>query len=108
MNNKTELDSELLLMHVTYKIKEGRRDEFVQKVEESGIIEASRREPGNLAYRYFYPVDGNNSVLLIESWTSTATQATHCKTDNFKKLTELKKEYVEEVIMQKYSASNII
>lgn len=97
-----------LLMHVIYKTKAGKRDEFIQKVEEAGIIEASRQEPGNVAYQYFYPIDDNSNVLLVESWTNTAAQATHGKTEHFKKLTEIKKEYVENVIIKKYSTSSIM
>lgn len=97
-----------LLMHVIYKIKEGKRDEFIQRVEESGIITASKQEPGNLLYQYFYPINDESSVLLIESWTNTNAQVAHGKTEQFKKLSDLKKEYVEEVIIKKYSASNII
>lgn len=97
-----------LLMHVIYKIKEGKRDEFIQKVIESGIITASKQEPGNLFYHYYHPISDNCSVLLIESWTNTNAQVAHCKTEHFKKLSELKKEYVEEVIIKKYAASNIM
>jgi quinol monooxygenase YgiN len=97
-----------LLMHVIYKTKEGKRDEFIQKVEKSGIIRASRQEPGNLAYQYFYPINEDNSVLLVESWTNTTAQAAHGQTEHFKKLSEIKKDYVEEVIIKKYNASNIM
>ncbi len=97
-----------MLMHVTYKTRDGKRNEFIQNVKKSGIIKDSRQEPGNLAYQYFYPIDDNNSVLLIESWTNTAAQAAHGQTEHFKKLSELKKKYVEEVIIKKYFASNIM
>jgi quinol monooxygenase YgiN len=97
-----------MLMHVIYKIIEGKRVEFIQRVEEAGIIEASRQEPGNLSYEYFYPINDSNSVLLVESWINTTAQAAHVKTEHFNKLTELKKEYVESVIIKKYNASNIM
>ncbi|HEX2946824.1 MAG TPA: putative quinol monooxygenase [Clostridia bacterium] len=93
-----------LLMHVIYITKEGKRDEFVQRVEESGIITASRQEPGNISYQYFYPYNDNNSVLLVESWTDANAQAAHGRMEHFKKLSELKKEYVENVIIKKYEA----
>lgn len=42
-----------LLMHVTYKVKAGKRDEFIQRVKELGIMTASKQEPGNLFYEYY-------------------------------------------------------
>lgn len=91
-----------LLMHVTYKVKEGKRNEFVQKVQDLGILTASRQETGNLLYDYYYSVDDDNSVLLVEAWTDAETQAIHCKTEHFKKLSELKNEYVESVQINKF------
>ncbi len=95
-------------MHVIYKIKEGKRNEFIQKVMEAGIITASKQETGNLFYQYFFPIDDNNSVLLIEAWVDANAQAAHCTTENFKRLSEIKKDYVEKVIIKKYDASIII
>jgi quinol monooxygenase YgiN len=100
------MSSELLL-HVIYRIKEGKRDEFIKMVEDSGIITASRQEPGNLLYQYYYPIDNNNCVLLTEAWTNVNAQVAHGKTEQYKKLSEIKIEYVEEVIIKKYTASNM-
>lgn len=95
-----------LLMHVTYKVKAGKRDEFIQKVKELGIMTASKQEPGNLFYEYYYPIDDDNSVLLIESWTDTNAQAAHGKTEYFKMLSNLKNEYVEAVLIKKFIVSD--
>ncbi len=94
-----------LLLHVIYKVREGKRDEFIRKVKESGIMTASLQEPGNLCYHYYYPTDDNNSVLLIESWTNVQAQQFHCRTEHFQKLSELKNEYVEAVSIKKYNVS---
>lgn len=95
-----------LLMHVTYTVKAGKRDEFIQKVKELGIMTASLQEPGNLFYEYYYPIDDDNSVLLIESWTNANAQVVHGKTDHFKKLSELKNEYVVAVRIKKFIVSD--
>lgn len=96
-----------LLLHVIYKVKEGKRDEFIRKVKESGIMTASLQEPGNLCYHYYYPTDDNNSALLIESWTNVQAQQFHCRTEHFQKLSELKNEYVEAVSIKKYNVSEL-
>ncbi|NLE25377.1 MAG: antibiotic biosynthesis monooxygenase [Clostridiaceae bacterium] len=117
MNSKLEFDSvnstvkELhngLLMHVTYITKEGKRDEFIQKVKDLGIMTASQQEPGNLFYEYYYPIDDENSVLLVEAWTNTDSQVQHTKTEHFQTLSEIKNEYVETTLIKKFTASDAI
>ncbi len=95
------LHSEILL-HVTYKVKKGNREKFIQKVKERGIITSSRQEPGNLFYEYYYPIECEESVLLVESWINAKAQEIHGKTDHYKLLTELKKEFVEETYIKKF------
>lgn len=95
-----------LLMHVTYRVKAGKRDEFIKKVKELGIIVASKQEPGNLFYEYYYPIGDENSILLIESWINTNAQVMHGKTEHFKMLSELKNEYVEKVTIKKFVVSD--
>lgn len=97
-----------LIMHVVYKVKAGKRDEFIKRVTEAGIIKATKQEPGNLLYDYYCPIDDNNSVLLVEEWTDTNAQEAHCRTEHFKRLSEIKKEYVEEIIIKKFDASDIL
>ncbi|HEX2952411.1 MAG TPA: antibiotic biosynthesis monooxygenase [Bacillota bacterium] len=57
---------------------------------------------------YHRPIGDANRVLLVESWTNVKAQAMHSKTEHFKKLAELKNEYVEEVRIKKYQASNLM
>ena len=97
-----------LLMHVTYKVKEAKRGEFIQKVKELGIMVASKQEPGNLFYEYYYPIDDENSILLVEAWTNTNAQVLHTKTEHLKLLSKLKNEYVEATQIKKFTASDTI
>jgi len=92
-----------VLLHVKYIVKEGKRDEFIQMVREAGIMTASKQEPGNLLYEYNYPIEDDNGVVLIESWTNTNAQVSHCKTAHYEKLSELKSMYVEAVRIKKYN-----
>jgi quinol monooxygenase YgiN len=92
-----------ILLNVSYMIKPGKRDEFFKKVNEQGIARDSRAEPGNYKYEYYIPVDSKNVLFLVEMWVSSAAQAVHVKTEHFQKLQALKKEYVTNVSIEKYS-----
>ena len=37
-------------------------------MESSGLTKKIREEDGNLRYKYFYPANDDETVLLIDSW----------------------------------------
>jgi len=97
-----------ILVNVRYTIKPGKRDEFLEKVNEQGIIIDSRAEPGNYQYGYYKPVDSENVLFLMEMWVSSEAQAAHGKTEHYQRLQALKKEYVTDVTIEKYSVNTIL
>lgn len=97
-----------ILVNVRYTIKPGKRDEFLEKVNEQGIIMDSRAEPGNYQYEYYIPIDSENVLFLTEMWISIEAQAAHGKTEHYQRLQALKKEYVTDVTIEKYSVNAIL
>ena len=95
--------NECLLVNVTYTIKEGKREEFFNKVNEMGIVKDSRQEPGNSKYEYFFSVDSEDKLFLMEMWANNVAQEMHGKTEHYKKLQSLKEEYVTDVSIEKYN-----
>ena len=95
--------NECLLVNVTYTIKEGKREQFFNKVNEMAIVKDSRQEPGNSKYEYFFPVDSEDKLFLMEMWVNDVAQAIHSKTEHYKKLQFLKEEYVTAVNIEKYN-----
>lgn len=94
-----------ILINVKYAIKPGKRDEFLKKVNEQGIIISSRAEPGNYQYEYYKPINSENILFLMEMWVSSEAQAVHSKTEHYQRLQALKKEYVDDVSIEKYNIS---
>jgi quinol monooxygenase YgiN len=90
-----------LLFEVRYTVKEGKRQEFVQKLKEADIAEKTRKEKGNERYEYFYPVEDINVVFLMEVWDTAEDQKAHMLTPHIQVLTALKKEYVRETSFKK-------
>ena len=41
---------------------------FAEEMVSSGVVEDIRKETGNLRYDYFFPMDDQQTVLLIDSW----------------------------------------
>ncbi|MGB4657630.1 MAG: antibiotic biosynthesis monooxygenase family protein [Mobilitalea sp.] len=92
----------LFMLQVTYRVTKGKRDEFYRKVKEQKIIQHSKEEPGNYKYDYYFPVDSEEDLCLMELWTGEEAQKLHMNTEHFHKLTQLKQEYVESVEIEKY------
>ena len=60
----------MFLLHVTFEVKEGKREELLKKLSELQVAEKTRKEKGNYDYTYFLPVDGRNIVFLTELWAA--------------------------------------
>lgn len=67
----------MLVVNVTYILKEGMRDRFLQAVVSPQAMGECRQEAGNLAYDYFIQVDDPNRVLLVEKWVDRDAQKLH-------------------------------
>lgn len=82
---------------VEYVIKSGKREEFLSQVRQTGIVDASRREPGNISYKVLLSESNKDIVCLNEIWTNEEAQKRHGKTPHYEALSQLKKLYVENV-----------
>ncbi len=105
--NALEKIKRLLMVTVRYHILKGKRNEFYNKVKEQGIIQSSKEEPGNYKYDYYVPKDSDDAICLMEIWTNEQAQKVHGFTEQYRKLTILKQEYVESVEIEKYWISEV-
>ena len=92
----------MIVLNVTYKCKPDMRDEFLETIMTEGIDVASRAEAGNIKYDYYYPADGGNELLLVEKWRDADALQEHGQQAHFKRLGQLKSDYVLETLIEKY------
>ena len=57
-----------LIINIYYTGENGSARKFINEMISSGIVDKIRKEEGNLRYEYFFPVDDNETVLLIDKW----------------------------------------
>ena len=96
----------MIVLNVTYKCKPDMRDEFLEAIMAEGIDVACRSEDGNFKYDYYFSTQDDNEMLLVEKWRDADTLAVHQGQPHFKRLGELKNEFVEETILDKYMTEN--
>ena len=94
----------MIVLNVTYKCKPEMREEFLETIMAEGIDAASRAEAGNIKYEYYEPIDHCDELLLVEKWRDAEALAEHGKTPHLARLGELKSEFVEETVIEKFMA----
>lgn len=92
-----------IIVAVRYTVKDGKRGEFYGELTRRGVVAASRAEEGNEKYDYYYPLDSENDLCLMEIWESREAQKAHGETPHFKILAGLKAEFVENTALDIYS-----
>ncbi len=99
----------MLIFHVTYEVKEGMREAFLDKLEELQVGEKSRLEPGNFDYTYYLPAGDKDRdvVFLKELWSDKEAQLAHTQTDHFKALSQVKADYVQNTVIRKFEGDEI-
>lgn len=90
-----------LLLLVTYKTRPGLREEFINKIYASDILEKIRQEDGCISYSYYFDADDPDTILLVEEWVSEAYQKKHMQTLHMKEFMPVKESYVSATKVRK-------
>ena len=83
----------MITVNLYYKGINGNARAFAEEMEASGIAEDIRKEPGNLRYQYFQPLDDPETILLIDSWKDQAAIDAHHASPMMAKLAALREKY---------------
>ncbi|MBR3212378.1 MAG: antibiotic biosynthesis monooxygenase [Firmicutes bacterium] len=93
----------MIVLNVTYKCKPGMKEKFLDAIKAEGIDLACRAEEGNIKYDYYFPADGCDEMLLVEKWRDAEALKTHAGMLHFARLGEIKAEYVDETVIERYT-----
>ena len=86
----------MLKLSVNYFAKPRRREEFLRRVVEEGILTAIRREEGCLRYDYYLSCQNEDEILLLEQWDTDEHQRIHMEQEHMKRLRAIKDECIAE------------
>jgi len=96
----------MIVLNVIYKCKPGKREAFLAKINEEGIGAASRAEEGNIKYDYYMSEARKDELFLLEKWQDVSALDRHKEQAHFKRLGELKAEYVETTEIARFDVAN--
>ena len=75
------------------------REAFIQKVKDTGILDAIRGENGCIRYDYYLSEKDPNELLLIEQWETKNHQQVHIEQPHMAKLREFKGDYITNTLL---------
>lgn len=81
-------------IYVVFKCVPGRREEYIERLKNEGIVDAVRKEDGCIRYDYYFSENDKDEILLVEAWESKRHQEIHIDQPHMARLREIKPEFV--------------
>ena len=82
-----------ITVNLYYTGRNGAARRFAEEMTAGGTVAAIRQEEGNLQYAYFFPMEDEETVLLIDSWADQAALDRHHRTPMMQTIMALREKY---------------
>lgn len=86
-------------IYVKFTCLPEKREAFVRKVTETGVLAAIRNEDGCIRYDYYFSEKDPNELLLIEQWESLEKQQLHIGQPHMDTLRSFKGDYITQTVL---------
>ena len=83
----------MIAVNIYYSGTNGSARKFAQAMIDSGTVQKIREEQGNIRYEYFYPVDDEETVLLIDCWENQEAIDAHHASEMMNVILTLREKY---------------
>ena len=91
-----------ITINIYYSGTNGNARKFAKEMLSSGIVSKIRAEKGNLKYEYFFPMNDDETVLLIDSWENQNAIDNHHGSPMMQQIIELRKKYNLTMKVERY------
>lgn len=91
-----------ITVNIYYTGTNGSARKFANEMIQSGTVEAIKNEEGNLKYDYFFPVNDEETVLLIDSWANQEALDKHHHSNMMQTIMELRNKYDLHMRVERY------
>ncbi|WP_455538000.1 putative quinol monooxygenase [Terrisporobacter sp.] len=91
-----------ITINIYYKGKNDNARRFAKEMIESGTVDKIRLKEGNLRYEYFFPIDDDETVLLIDSWKSQEAIDEHHASSMMNIISDLRNKYDLHMHVERY------
>ncbi|MCR4990196.1 MAG: antibiotic biosynthesis monooxygenase [Lachnospiraceae bacterium] len=83
----------MITVNIYYKGSDGAARIFAEDMVANGVVDRIRKEPGNIRYEYFFPMDDPETVLLIDSWKDQSAIDRHHASPMMGEIMKLRQKY---------------
>lgn len=91
-----------ITVNIYYSGINGNARKFAEEMVASGVVKDIRAENGNLRYEYFYPMEDEETVLLIDSWNDQQAIDVHHASPMMAKIMDLREKYDLHMKVERY------
>lgn len=91
-----------IVVNLYYTGTDGSARRFAEEMEASGTADLIRKENGNEQYRYFFPIDDPETVLLIDAWRNQAAIDAHHASPMMATIAQLREKYDLHMRVERY------
>ena len=92
-----------LTINIYYKGENGNAKKFVKEMMESGLVKKIRNEECNLKYEYYFPMEDDETVLLIDKWKDQNALDIHHQSKMMKEIINLREKYHLSMKIEKFN-----
>ena len=91
-----------LTVNIYYSGTNGNARKFAEEMISTGIVNEIRAEEGNLKYEYFFPMNDDETVLLVDTWENQSALDMHHKSKMMSKIISLREKYNLSMKVERY------
>ena len=91
-----------ITLHIYYTGEKGSAATLAREMLACGVVEQIRQEEGNLQYEYFLPVEGGESLLLIDRWENQQALDRHHATPMMQTIAALREKHGLTMRVERY------
>lgn len=102
-NLKSSLEkNNAITVHIYYTGENGSAKAFVKEMLTSGLVDEIKKEKGNRRYEYFFSVEDEETVLLVDSWDNQEAINLHHSSSIMDQIMELRIKYHLHMKVERY------
>ena len=98
----------MITVNIYYSGSEGAARAFAAEMVQSGLVSAIRAEEGNLRYEYFFPMEDEETVLLIDRWRDQAAIDAHHASPMMGKIAALREKYGLHMRVERFTGDDAL
>lgn len=91
-----------ITINIYYYGKNGNAKKFAQEMMMTGVVDSIRKEEGNLKYEYYFSMEDEETLLLIDSWKDQNAIDQHHVSPMMEQIIKLREKYDLHMRVERY------